>query len=117
MVQEVVEDAGHLCLLLPKFHCELNFIEYFWGAVKKYLRNNCDYTFNTLKTNMPLRLPQSASQQSGSGNRGWSVGWTHIGRGWRLNRLSWKFANSAHVHTNHTDASLKALRALLTSSI
>ncbi|CAK5269368.1 unnamed protein product [Mycena citricolor] len=56
MVQEVVEDAGHLCLLLPKFHCELNFIEYFWGAVKKYLRNNCDYTFNTLKTNMPLAL-------------------------------------------------------------
>ncbi|KAG1839892.1 hypothetical protein DFJ58DRAFT_667458, partial [Suillus subalutaceus] len=25
----------------------------FWGAVKKYLRDNCDYTFATLKENMP----------------------------------------------------------------
>jgi hypothetical protein len=27
-----------LCLFLPKSHCELNPIEYFWGMVKKYLR-------------------------------------------------------------------------------
>jgi hypothetical protein len=37
LVQEVVEAAGHLCIFLPKFHCKLNFIEFFWGAVKKYL--------------------------------------------------------------------------------
>ena len=37
MVQEVIEAAGHLCIFLPKFHCELNFIEFFWGAVKRYL--------------------------------------------------------------------------------
>jgi hypothetical protein len=48
LVQEVIEAAGHLCIFLPKFHCELNFIEFFWGAVKKYLRDNCDYTFPTL---------------------------------------------------------------------
>jgi hypothetical protein len=35
------------------------FIEYFWGKVKKYLRDNCDGTFGTLKTNMPLAI-QSA---------------------------------------------------------
>jgi len=29
-VQEVIEAAGHLCIFLPKFHCELNFIEFFW---------------------------------------------------------------------------------------
>jgi hypothetical protein len=29
LVQEVIEAAGHLCILLPKFHCELNFIEFF----------------------------------------------------------------------------------------
>ena len=27
-VQEVIGTAGHLCIL-PKFHCKLNFIEFF----------------------------------------------------------------------------------------
>ena len=48
LVREVIKAAGHLCIFLPRFHCELNFIEYFWGAVKKYLRDHCDYTFTTL---------------------------------------------------------------------
>ena len=52
LVQEVIEAAGHLCIFLPKFHCKLNFIEYFWGVVKKYLHEHCDYTFETLKKNM-----------------------------------------------------------------
>jgi hypothetical protein len=56
LVQEVIEAAGHLCIVLPKFHCELNFIEFFWGAVKKYLRDNCDYTFATLKENLPKAM-------------------------------------------------------------
>jgi hypothetical protein len=56
LVQEVIEEAGHLCIFLPKYHCELNFIEFFWGAVKRYLRDNCDYSFDTLKANMPHAL-------------------------------------------------------------
>jgi hypothetical protein len=56
LIQEVIEKAGHLCIFLPKFHCELNFIEFFWGAVKRYLREHCDYTFRTLKENMPKAL-------------------------------------------------------------
>ena len=56
LVQEVIESAGHLCIFLPKYHCELNFIEFFWGAVKRYLRKNCDYTFETLKTNLPKAM-------------------------------------------------------------
>jgi len=56
LVQETIEAAGHVCLFLPKFHCELNFIEFFWGMVKKYLRDNCDYTFDTLKENLPKAL-------------------------------------------------------------
>jgi hypothetical protein len=56
LVQETIEAGGHLCIVLPKYHCELNFIEFFWGAVKRYLREHCDYTFETLKTNMPLAL-------------------------------------------------------------
>ena len=48
LVQETIEAAGHLCIFLPKFHCELNFIEFFWGAVKKYLREHCNYSYSGL---------------------------------------------------------------------
>jgi len=37
LVHETIEAAGHLCIMLPKYHCELNFIEFFWGAMKRYL--------------------------------------------------------------------------------
>ena len=53
LMQETIEAGSHLCLILPKFHCKLNFIEFFLGAVK-YLHDNCDYTFDTLKENMPM---------------------------------------------------------------
>lgn len=56
LVQEVITNAGHLCIFLPKYHCELNFIEFFWGAVKKYLRDHCDYTFATLQENLPKAM-------------------------------------------------------------
>jgi hypothetical protein len=56
LVQEVIKAMGHLCIFLPKFHCELNYIGFFWGLVKKYLCDNCDYTFDTLKENMPKAL-------------------------------------------------------------
>jgi hypothetical protein len=56
LVQEVIKATGHFCIFLPKFHCELNFIEFFWGAVKRYLCENCDYTFSTLQANLPVVL-------------------------------------------------------------
>jgi len=56
LVQEVIEKAGHICIVFPKFHCELNFIEFFWGAVKRHLWERCDMSFNTLKENMPHAL-------------------------------------------------------------
>ena len=59
-MQETIEAARHLCIFLPKFHCELNYIEFFWGVVKKHLRDNCNYTFDGLKTNLPSAL-QSVS--------------------------------------------------------
>ena len=49
LVNETIEAAGHLCIMLPKYHCEFNFIEFFWGAMKKYLREHCDYTYSGLQ--------------------------------------------------------------------
>jgi hypothetical protein len=31
MVEEEITQRGHLVMFYPKFHCELNWIKYFWG--------------------------------------------------------------------------------------
>ena len=49
LIREVIENRGHKVIFYPKFHCELNFIEMFWGAAKRYTRNNCDYSFKALE--------------------------------------------------------------------
>ncbi len=56
LVREVIEDSGHKVIFYPKFHCELNFIEMFWGAAKCYTRNNCDYSFKGLEKTVPEAL-------------------------------------------------------------
>ena len=33
-LQEFIESHGHLCDFYPKYHCELNFIEQYWGVAK-----------------------------------------------------------------------------------
>jgi transposase len=38
MVEEEVTRCGHLVMFYPKFHCELNWIEYFWGDGKRRTR-------------------------------------------------------------------------------
>jgi len=34
LLEEHIESRGHLCDYYPKYHCELNFIEQYWGAAK-----------------------------------------------------------------------------------
>ena len=58
-LQHLVEDfARHLCMFLPKFHCELNWIERLWGAVKQYMRSHCLYTLPGLRETIRIALSQ-----------------------------------------------------------
>jgi transposase len=49
MLETVINATGHEVIFYPKFHCELNYIEYYWGAVKRYTRANCQYSFPELE--------------------------------------------------------------------
>ncbi|EKM78048.1 hypothetical protein AGABI1DRAFT_42629, partial [Agaricus bisporus var. burnettii JB137-S8] len=35
LLQLIIEQAGHKCLFLPKYHCELNPIEMVWAQTKQ----------------------------------------------------------------------------------
>lgn len=39
-LQEFIESRHHICDFYPKYHCELNFIEQYWGAAKWRYRNS-----------------------------------------------------------------------------
>jgi len=50
LLGRVVREAGHEVIFYPKFHCEFNYIEYFWATVKRYTRENCSYSFQELES-------------------------------------------------------------------
>ncbi|RIA79587.1 hypothetical protein C1645_840337 [Glomus cerebriforme] len=55
-LEEIIVAAGHKVIFYPKFHCELNYIENFWGAAKKFSQSNCDYSWTGLQRTVPLAL-------------------------------------------------------------
>lgn len=60
-IMEVVGEAGHYCIFLPKFHPELNFIERYWGHVKRNLRKECSYSMKDLEVQAPKELRDAVS--------------------------------------------------------
>jgi hypothetical protein len=58
-VEEVIEKHGHLVTFLPKYHPELNPIEYVWGRSKSYARKHCEYSLPALRQMIPKCLGQS----------------------------------------------------------
>lgn len=39
-LEELITSRGHICDFYPKYHCELKFIEQYWGAAKLRYRNS-----------------------------------------------------------------------------
>ncbi|GES92520.1 hypothetical protein RCL_jg28850.t1 [Rhizophagus clarus] len=56
LIQEVIEARGHKVIFYPKFHCELNYIEMYWGAAKRYARQHCNYSWTGLQRVVLLAL-------------------------------------------------------------
>ena len=78
LIQEVIEATDHLCIFMPKF----------WDVVKKYLCENCDYTFDTLKENLPKALESVKLEVIHHGSIVCTGGWmlTDQGLAWPMHR-------------------------------
>lgn len=71
ILEETLEQSGHMLTLYPKYHCETNFIEQHWGAAKRIARLNCDYTFKGLKENIHSFLDYDQEQNAQKTIRKW----------------------------------------------
>ena len=60
-------EGHHRVMYYPKFHYELNHIEYFWCHSKRHARENCDYSIEGLRKAVPLAL-QSVKASTIFGN-------------------------------------------------
>ena len=56
VIEELIEKADYKYIFYPKFYCELNFIERYWRAYKRYIWENCNYSWNGLQQVVPKSL-------------------------------------------------------------
>jgi hypothetical protein len=52
-LEETTIKSGHIFERYPKFHCECNFIERYWGFVKRETRELCSYNYADLLKLIP----------------------------------------------------------------
>lgn len=55
-LEETITEAGCLVDYYPKYHCEFNFIEMFWGASKAWYRAHCTFNFRDMSELVPKAL-------------------------------------------------------------
>lgn len=53
-IEHFLEDRGHICIFLPKYHPELNPIEWVWAQAKRHTKAYCKYTLPSLRKHIPL---------------------------------------------------------------
>lgn len=46
----------YLIMYYQKYHCKLNYIEYFWCSVKKWVKENCWYTLENFQSLVPYAI-------------------------------------------------------------
>lgn len=56
VIEEIVKQSGSMLQFFPKYHCECNWIEFYWGNAKASARLNCDYSFAGLCQHVPEAL-------------------------------------------------------------
>jgi hypothetical protein len=56
MLEEAIEQRGHIALFLPKFHPEFNWIEPCWARAKEYTRHHCGYNISSLRNAIPKAM-------------------------------------------------------------
>jgi hypothetical protein len=61
-ITEIVEGRNHMIDFFPKYHCELSFIEMIWGRMKRLLRANCEFSFESLRNNLNKLLQGGIEQ-------------------------------------------------------
>ncbi|OAD75544.1 hypothetical protein PHYBLDRAFT_64457 [Phycomyces blakesleeanus NRRL 1555(-)] len=63
-LHEAVKVSDHIFKLYPKFHCECNWIERYWGAAKCEAWLQCDYTHKSLDKNIYSFLDHAGKLQN-----------------------------------------------------
>ncbi|OAD79486.1 hypothetical protein PHYBLDRAFT_58534 [Phycomyces blakesleeanus NRRL 1555(-)] len=63
-LHEAVKVSGHIFELYPKFYCECNWIERYWGTAKREARLQCDYRYKSLDKNIHSFLDYAGKLQN-----------------------------------------------------